>query len=419
MSTILYLIKALNTIMLVFKINDTISLKLENKKTNIYVNDKLFRSCKVILLNVPGKEFSNLHDINSIDEAIEKLEKERLNVDIPPHIEFWAHCSNIQAWAEHDYDSNILNYRLAFPLLKELTSIGDPIAKNRFKNEIVKKFELGYIPIIDFFITENYFKYFDKDKNTDLWDLVYKALSDSLDDICNRDDLSRENITYITLSVLINFHKNHKKKAESLLKNSFKKLFEKGYRKSIQTLIDDSYLHDYFSSKELLSLLFKSKSPFTMKILKFFKNNPQSKYIFKEYLREEEQYDQKRTEKTGEISNSAKDYIIGIISVIIDPDINRLKFEFESMHNLLRGENEDFISKPIPIIEDFTPTLSEKLVLNVLTNEWLTHEEIYSKLNIKDPSDSIFVKTKLNILKRKNIVSFKIIENDIFWKLNN
>ena len=90
---ILYLIMALYIIMPMFKINDMISLKLENKKTNIYVNDILFRSCKAILLNIPSKEFSNLHDINSIDESMEKLEKKRLNVNIPPHIEFWAHCS--------------------------------------------------------------------------------------------------------------------------------------------------------------------------------------------------------------------------------------------------------------------------------------------------------------------------------------
>ncbi len=325
---ILYLIMALYIIMPMFKINDMISLKLENKKTNIYVNDILFRSCKAILLNIPSKEFSNLHDINSIDESMEKLEKKRLNVNIPPHIEFWAHCSNIQAWAELNYDSNILNYRLSFPLLRELTSLGDPIAKNQLKVEIVKKLELGYIPIIDFHITENYFSYFNEVEKADLWDLVYKALSTSLD-TCNKDDLSRENITYLTLSGLIDVHKNQKKKADSLLKSSFKKLFEKGYGKSIQVLINDTYLHDYFSSKELLSLLFNSKSPFTKKILKFFKDNPQFKYIFEEHLREYEQYDQKRTEKTSKPSDSAKDYTIGILEVIIDPDINKLYSEFD------------------------------------------------------------------------------------------
>ena len=157
---------------------------------------------------------------------------------------------------------------------------------------------------------------------------MYKALSTSLD-TCNKDDLSRENITYLTLSGLIDVHKNQKKKADSLLKSSFKKLFEKGYGKSIQVLINDTYLHDYFSSKELLSLLFNSKSPFTKKILKFFKDNPQFKYIFEEHLREYEQYDQKRTEKTSKPSDSAKDYTIGILEVIIDPDINKLYSEFD------------------------------------------------------------------------------------------
>ncbi len=397
--------------MLIFKINDKISLKLENKKTNIYVNNKLFLNCKAILINISGMEFSNLHDLNSIDEAVEKLEKKRLNIKIPSHIEFWAHCSNIQAWAELNYDSDILNYRLAFPLLRELTAEGDLIAKKRFKEEIVKKFEIGYIPIIHFFIIENYLRYFNKDEKIVLWDLIYKALSTSLNDICNRDDLSQENITFLTLSELFD-HKDQKKKAKSLLKSSFKKLFEKGYRKSIQTLIDDDYLYYYFNSSELLSLLFKSESPFTRKIIKYFKENPHLKRVFEEYLRECEQYDQKRMEKTGEPSNSARDCIIELISVVINPNVDRLYSEFKDMR--------DLISKPIYIkMEDFAPTLSEESVVDVLANEWLTHEEICSRLNINDTLDARFVRIKLNILKRKDIVSFKTIGNDIFWKLNN
>ena len=409
--------------MIVFKINDMISLKLENKETNIYVNGKLFRNCKAILLNIPSREIPNLHDINSIDEAVEKLERERINVTIPPHVEFWAHCSNIQTWAELNYDSNILNYMLAFPLLKELATGGDPTAKNRFKSEIVKRLELAYIPIIHFFITEGYFYYFSNDEKTDLWDLVYNALSASLDDICDRDDLSRENVTFLTLSHIIHFNKNQKKKADSLLKDSFKKLFERGHRKSIQALIDDSYLHDYFSSKELLSLLFNSKSPFTKKIIKFFQDNPQSKSIFEKCLREMQQLDKEQMEKIvfpRTKDYSIADYIIGIISVVIDPDINKLYFELKE-----EDEDEDFIFEPIPIpiprklrIEDFSPVLSEELVMGVLTNDWLSHEEICSRLSIKDPSDTIFIKNKLKILKRKEIVSFKIIENENFWKLN-
>jgi len=93
-----------------FKVNDTISLKLDNGNVNIYLNGELFRQCKAILLT---RQFSELHDLNSIesvDELAETFEHSYINMEgntteIPLETQFWAHCSNIQAWIEHDYDT--------------------------------------------------------------------------------------------------------------------------------------------------------------------------------------------------------------------------------------------------------------------------------------------------------------------------
>lgn len=41
-------------------------------KTNIYVNNKLFRVCKAVILNISVKEISQLIDIKDIDEVIDK-----------------------------------------------------------------------------------------------------------------------------------------------------------------------------------------------------------------------------------------------------------------------------------------------------------------------------------------------------------
>ena len=38
----------------------------------------------------------------------------------------------------------------AFPLLKQLTDVGDPLAKRVFKEEIVKRIESNYEPVINF-----------------------------------------------------------------------------------------------------------------------------------------------------------------------------------------------------------------------------------------------------------------------------
>ncbi|MHA1147203.1 MAG: hypothetical protein ACTSR8_03065 [Promethearchaeota archaeon] len=99
-----------------FKINNYIQLKLEDGKTNIYIYNKLFRQCKHLLLIVPKNIFGQ-KDI-SIDEIanlqISKLEQPE-DLGITPEIEFWGHCSNIQAWVENNYDTRIIHSNLAFP----------------------------------------------------------------------------------------------------------------------------------------------------------------------------------------------------------------------------------------------------------------------------------------------------------------
>lgn len=85
-----------------FKINDFIMLKLEDGKTNIYVLGEEFIQCKYLLINIPVQDIELYDEINSIDEATEKLDKslergnpEGFKIDIPPQVGFWGHCSNL------------------------------------------------------------------------------------------------------------------------------------------------------------------------------------------------------------------------------------------------------------------------------------------------------------------------------------
>ena len=126
-----------------FKVNDYITLKLEDGRTNIYVKELLFQQCKFLLLNIPVEEVSSFDEIESIDEAEERLDRslegDPYEIDIPPETEFWGHCSNLQVWYEHDYVTRLLHRNLAFPLLKKLTDCGDPLARRVFKEEIAKR----------------------------------------------------------------------------------------------------------------------------------------------------------------------------------------------------------------------------------------------------------------------------------------
>ncbi len=152
-----------------FKVNDYITMKLENGKTIIYVMGERFNQCKFLLLNIKVDEITDLDDIESIDEAAEKLDGslERDNIkkfQIPPEVEFWGHCSNFQVWNENDYDTRLLHSNLAFPLLKKLTDQGDPQARKVFKEEITKRIQCKYLPVIQFLKEADYFYYLNEEE---------------------------------------------------------------------------------------------------------------------------------------------------------------------------------------------------------------------------------------------------------------
>lgn len=156
-----------------FVINDFLSLRLENGKTNIYIKNKLFRQCKFLLLDIPIEKIESFNKIESIDEVAEKLGwafhgqiKDNL-YHIPPEIhpetEFWGHCSNLQVWAENNYNTKIIHRNLAFPLLKKLSDAGDHIAKKVFVEEIGERLESGHISVITYLNNEGYIKYLPKE----------------------------------------------------------------------------------------------------------------------------------------------------------------------------------------------------------------------------------------------------------------
>ena len=152
-----------------FIINKYLKLRLEYGNTNIYVGGNLFKQCKYLLLDLPVSNITDYNEIESIDEVAEKLDRsmERgkpRKYHITPDIEFWGHCSNLQAWYENNYDTRILHSNLAFPLLKALAKEGDPLAKKVFKEEIALRLVSGYHSVVKHLITENYLQYFNNEE---------------------------------------------------------------------------------------------------------------------------------------------------------------------------------------------------------------------------------------------------------------
>jgi len=164
--------------MLEFTINDFITLKLEDDKTNIYVNGEEFIQCKYLLMNILVQHIELYDEINSIDEAAEKLDKSLdlgdpdgyyFRKEIPSEVEFWGHCSNLQVWTEQDYDTRFIHRNLAFPLLKRLTEVGDPKAEKMFKDEIGKRFEKGPDSVRQYLALEGYMDYLSREE---MWSVM-------------------------------------------------------------------------------------------------------------------------------------------------------------------------------------------------------------------------------------------------------
>lgn len=168
----------------VFKVNQYISLKLEDgrkgKETVIYVNGKRFNQCKFLLLNIPVDKIKLFDEIESVDEAAERLDRSLENGSklrrpfIPPEIEFWGHCSNLQVWFENDYNTRLIHSNLAFPLLEKLTEVGDPLAKKVFKEEIAKRFLSGHLPVMEYLRYQNYMYYLNEEETGYLLDEALK-----------------------------------------------------------------------------------------------------------------------------------------------------------------------------------------------------------------------------------------------------
>lgn len=166
-----------------YKVNEYITLILEDGKSNIYVRGELFRICKQLLLNIPKSKINTYDDIDSIDEAAEVYNstEQKLDVTFTPEQEFWAHCSNLQIWVESGYDARLLHSNLAFPLLKELAEIGDPKAKKVFKDEIAKRIESRSPSVIYFLLEENYLQYLTQEERETLFQMYRKKYEISKD----------------------------------------------------------------------------------------------------------------------------------------------------------------------------------------------------------------------------------------------
>ena len=242
-----------------FRVNEYITLKLENGKTHIYINGIKFKQCKYLLLNIPLNSTEPLEEIDSIDKAALKLDRSlegngEKKIKIAPKTEFWGHCSNLQVWSEQNYDTRLLHSNLAFPLLKKLADVGDLLAVKKFKEEVARRISKGGPYIIEFVLEENYLDLFTKEELTVLFKDIdfanlpsqkYKAIFPLLKKV---SELGMINVDQI-------FRKEIKRGFESREKSLIRYLIQEGFLKYLQNGDKEIILSNLRENNALQSIL--------------------------------------------------------------------------------------------------------------------------------------------------------------------
>jgi hypothetical protein len=243
-----------------YRINKYIKLKLIRGQTIIFLDDKPFHQCKYLLLNLTKKDFKNFDHIESIDEAFEiynKMDKKHeIEHDLlDPESEFLGHCSNLQAWYEHDYDLRILHSSLSIPLLKKMAFLGDKKALIRLKEEIATRIASGNYNTIIFYLNEQYFPLFTTEE-------LEAMFEDWLEKKVNFAFMEKRRLWYPLLKELVErgitkAQKIIKKEIISFLKDddaeSYRYLLENHFFKLL-ALEDLEDIYEYVPRKDLVAL---------------------------------------------------------------------------------------------------------------------------------------------------------------------
>ncbi|MFX0075707.1 MAG: hypothetical protein ACFE96_09705 [Candidatus Hermodarchaeota archaeon] len=286
-----------------YKINEFLSLKLEEGRTHIYVNGNKFIQCKRLAINIPNQDVPMYDNIDSIDEAADLYQKylyqnkiiigelpliERDHVhDITPEQEFWGHCSNIQTWYEYNYDTRLLHSNLAFYLLKALVDAGDPDAIRVFKKEITERFESGHLNTIIYILKTRLIDYFNLEEKKQLIHRNFPVILEYIEKISEHNP----NIfPYIFRERLLDYLTPEEKRQLLLLNYPVVLKYIQDisrlryYSKNVQYIFDE-ILFDCLSPEEIKQLIHHHFPIILKDIEKIWKHYPNMfLYLFEEKL---------------------------------------------------------------------------------------------------------------------------------------
>ena len=156
----------------IVKINYYLDVRFIKKNTIVYVeNKKIFP----IMLSFFMKSSENNHTFNSYDERSDFYERTGSIGDSPKEMGIDAHqhfrivCFMLKQWCKHNYNTQLLPKKVAFPLIKELSAAG---ASNANLSQEIKKRFAELLPSVQMYlIQENYWDYLDQNDQDELMEL--------------------------------------------------------------------------------------------------------------------------------------------------------------------------------------------------------------------------------------------------------
>jgi hypothetical protein len=116
----------------------------------IYLGDDL-------ILSLPGMLF------RSIEEAIKEINRTEDKNFIRKQLTslddlFNILVEKIRNWSNNQYDTRLLYYKIAFPLLKKLREVGETKFQIIFQQEILKTYVSGNVKVKNYLDHEGYLK---------------------------------------------------------------------------------------------------------------------------------------------------------------------------------------------------------------------------------------------------------------------
>ena len=287
----------------VYIINDYLKLKYENGQSNVYVKDDYFRQCAYLLINIAKDEVKDFDEIVSIDDVENKLSHElhgisnikrkEKNYGIDPKQEFIAHCSNMQAWVENDYNTQILHRTIAFPLLKKLVEVGDPKAKRAYKEELAYRLEANELGVAIFLIQNGYLK----DLTDDELEIIVENIKPGIGKLFLQENAKERKIPYnfktkkLALEIEPNAIFLTSYERNKFTYNDYKKAFSLSLLGKYSRILYDSLI-DFGLTWNEQKVLFKKTS--VLKAIDYFSSReaikveiPRGKGPLKLYVKEE------------------------------------------------------------------------------------------------------------------------------------